>query len=150
MNCPCRSGEIFDLCCGRFISHRLPAENAQQLMRSRYSAYVLNDVEYLNETWHPDYRPAALQPERGIRWLRLDVIAFCEQGYEATVEFEALFLVDGRVDTLHESSRFVFEQGRWLYTSGEMMEPTRKPFQPARNTSCPCASGLKFKRCCGG
>ncbi len=146
MNCPCRSGEKYDACCGRFISHRACAENAQQLMRSRYSAYVLSDADYLMETWHADYRPADLQLDSGIQWLRLDVISFSQQQDEAVVEFEALLLVDGRVDALHESSRFLREEGRWLYTPGDAVQPTGKPLKPGPNSGCPRGSRLKFQR----
>ena len=149
MNCPCQSGKNYDLCCGRFISHQTVAENAQQLMRSRFSAYALNKLDYLVESWHQDYRPEYLQIDPGIKWLGLDIINYATQGDDATVEFEALLLVDQKVDAMHEKSQFVREQGRWLYATGEMMLPLTKPFEPGRNTNCPCGSGLKFKRCCG-
>lgn len=148
MNCPCQSGETYENCCGRFISHQARAENARQLMRSRFTAHVLKDTAYLSETWHPDYRPPSLQLEDRVQWIRLDIINFCEQGETAEVEFEALFIEGDRVDALHEKSRFVLEQGHWFYTNGEMLEATRKPWKPGRNSRCPCGSGLKFKRCC--
>jgi SEC-C motif-containing protein len=118
-------------------------------MRSRYSAYALNKADYLMQTWHADYRPQELTLDRDIVWVKLDIIDSSEQGDNASVEFEALLLVDGRIDALHENSRFVRQQGRWLYTTGEMLEPRNKPFKPGRNAPCPCGSGLKFKRCCG-
>ena len=149
MNCPCHSGIKFELCCARFISHQAVAENAGQLMRSRYTAYVLNKLDYLIDSWHPDYRPADLQLDQSIKWLRLDIVQHSTLGEQATVEFEALLLVDGRVEVMHEKSQFVFERGRWLYTTGEMMQPSSKSWQPGRNAGCPCGSGLKFKRCCG-
>lgn len=149
MNCPCQSGVSYDLCCGHFISHQAVAENAQQLMRSRYTAYVLNKRDYLLHTWHPDYLPDDLQLDGDIKWLRLDIVEYSAQGHDATVEFEVLLLVEGSVEALHEKSQFVFEGGRWLYTNGEMMEPASRSWKPGRNTNCPCGSGLKFKRCCG-
>lgn len=148
MNCPCQSGKDYDVCCGRFISHRLHAENAELLMRSRYSAYVLNNIGYIDETWHPDFRPINLYNDQSLHWIRLDLMGFMEQGDSATVEFEARLLKAGRVNALHEKSHFVLEQGRWLYTEGEMMAPTFKPWKPSKNEACPCGSGLKFKRCC--
>ena len=148
MNCPCQSGKSYDLCCARFISHQMVAENAQQLMRSRYTAYVLNKLDYLIDSWHPDYRPAELQLDDDIKWIGLDIVQYSTQQNEATVEFEALLLVDGKVDALREKSQFVFDQGHWLYTTGEMMRPTHQAYKPGRNESCPCGSGLKFKRCC--
>jgi SEC-C motif domain protein len=153
MNCPCRlgqlsSGQTFDHCCGRFISHRALPENAEQLMRSRYSAYTLGDRDYLLATWHPDFRPAQLRFDHGIRWVGLEIMASEEHGVKAQVEFEASLLVQGEVSAMHERSDFVLQQGRWLYTSGEQLAPRATPWKPARNQDCPCGSGLKFKRCC--
>jgi len=148
MNCPCHSGQLFDQCCGRFISHREPPENALQLMRSRYCAYVLDDAVYLSETWHPDFRPSELNTDREVRWINLTIIASDQQDALAMVEFEARLLVNGQVQAMHEKSAFTLEQGRWLYTTGEMLTPTFQPWKPGRNESCPCGSGKKFKRCC--
>ena len=149
MNCPCQSGETYDLCCARFISHQKVAENALQLMRSRYTAYALNKLDYLIESWHQNYRPGELQLDDNIKWLNLEIIQTSTHGDGAMVEFEALLLVDGKVDSLREKSQFVLQQGHWLYTTGEMMSPSRQTYKPGRNESCPCGSGFKFKRCCG-
>ena len=149
MNCPCQSGESYDLCCARFISHQAVAENAQQLMRSRYTAYVLNDLDYLQQSWHPDYCPEGFKLDETIKWLKLDILGCLTEGDKAEVEFEALFLVDGKVEAMREKSQFVVDQGRWLYTTGDMVEPDSKSWKPGRNETCPCGSGIKFKRCCG-
>lgn len=123
-------------------------ENAQQLMRSRYSAYVLRERDYLQQTWHVDHRPLDLVLDDDISWIGLQVIDFQQQSDQATVEFEARLLVAGKVDAVHENSRFVKLCGRWLYTSGDMLLPTFKSWNPGRNETCPCGSGKKFKRCC--
>lgn len=148
MDCPCQPVKDYDKCCGRFISHQLQAGNAQLLMRSRYSAYVLQKTDYILDTWHPDLRPENLYIDDSLCWLRLDILNFKEKGDEATVEFEARLLNGAKVNALHEKSHFVREQERWFYTRGEMMTPTFKPWKPSKNETCPCGSGLKFKRCC--
>ena len=84
-----------------------------------------------------------------IKWVRLDILDQLEQGDSAMVEFEAGFLLDGRLDGLHERSEFVYQQGRWWYTCGKHLPLSHKPRKPGRNEDCPCASGVKFKRCCG-
>ena len=117
-------------------------------MQSRYSAHVLGDRDYLEYSWHADYRPGDLVLDDNVKWIGLRVIGFEPQGNEATVEFEARLLVSGRVDAVHEKSRFVKQQGRWLYTDGDQLQPTFKPWNPGRNEQCPCGSGKKFKRCC--
>ncbi len=148
MNCPCHSGQLFDQCCGRFISHRELPENAVQLMRSRYCAYVLDDVNYLAETWHRDFRPAELTIDQQFRWIGLRIITSDQQDQRARVEFEACLLANGKVEAMHEKSAFILEQERWLYTSGEMLTSSFEPWKPGRNESCPCGSDKKFKRCC--
>jgi SEC-C motif-containing protein len=117
-------------------------------MRSRYCAYVLDDAEYLSETWHPDFRPPELITDLDVRWINLTIIASDEQDELAMVEFEARLLVNGQVQAMHEKSAFRLERGRWLYTTGEMLTPGFQPWKPGRNESCPCGSGKKFKRCC--
>ncbi len=118
-------------------------------MRSRYSAYVLGNSDYLAQTWQRDYRPAELQLEQAVRWIGLQVLHSEEVADTATVEFEARLLAHGKVDALHENSRFVREQGCWWYTDGEMLPASFTAWKPGRNQSCPCGSGKKFKRCCG-
>ena len=118
-------------------------------MRSRYSAYVLDDADYLSQTWHRDFRPRKLTIDPGIHYIGLTIIASDQQDAQATVEFEARLLANGQVQAMREKSAFVEEDGRWLYTSGEMLAPGFQPWKPGRNEACPCGSGKKFKRCCG-
>jgi SEC-C motif domain protein len=151
VNCPCQSGKKYSACCGRFITQQAWPENAEQLMRSRYTAYVLKQRDYLLDTWQPQHRPSDLVLDDSIRWLGLTIIeAQPAEGSNAIVEFEARMLVNGAVDAIHERSRFVLEQGRWIYTHGEMLTPSFQSWKPGRNEACPCGSGKKFKRCCAG
>ena len=117
-------------------------------MRSRYSAYVLGNQDYLEASWHADFRPESLAIDERISWLGLTIISSDQHNQRATVEFEARLLADGRVDAMHENSNFVRSGDRWLYTDGEMLAPSFTPWKPARNEACPCGSGKKFKRCC--
>ena len=112
--CPCGGGE-YALCCERF-HHGEVAASAEQLMRSRYSAYVLGLHDYLLASWHPRTRPVP-QDLHGdeARWLGLEVRAAREQGDEATVEFIARYRIAGRAHRLHETSRFLREGSRWFY-----------------------------------
>jgi SEC-C motif-containing protein len=119
--CPCGGG-AYPLCCGRFHHGEIPS-GAEQLMRSRYSAYVLGLRDYLHATWHPRTRPAEedLQGDDA-RWLGLEVRSAQEHGDEATVEFMARYRVAGRGHRLHETSRFLREDGRWFYLDGSFPE----------------------------
>ncbi len=89
-------------------------------MRSRYSAFVLDLTDYLLATWHPSTRPISIEPNPvGLKWLGLEVRRHLLQDADhATVEFVARSKLGGRAQRLHETSRFVRAQGRWLYLDG--------------------------------
>ena len=91
-------------------------------MRSRYSAFVLDLRDYLLATWHPDHRPAAIEPpEPGLRWLGLEVRRAVLSGPDqGEVSFVARSKLGGRAHRLHETSRFVREGGVWYYVDGEL------------------------------
>lgn len=122
--CPCGRGPAYAECCGRWHEGplRLAAPDAESLMRSRYTAYVLGLVPYLLDTWHPGTRPVALEPDlAGTKWLGLEVRAHRRiDEAHATVEFVARNRVNGRAQRLHETSRFVCEAGRWWYVDGDV------------------------------
>lgn len=94
-------------------------------MRSRYTAYALDQLNYVRETWHPETCPADLRPVAGQRWLGLK-IKRVERGMPAdvtgTVEFVARSKRGGRARRMHETSRFEKVDGRWLYRDGERHE----------------------------
>lgn len=122
--CPCGSGRVLEACCGRFHAGA-PAPNAETLMRSRYSAYVLGREDYLLATWHPATRPVALELDATPRpqWLGLAVKSYMPlDARQATVEFVARYKLNGRAFRLHETSRFEHMDGRWLYVDGETRE----------------------------
>jgi SEC-C motif-containing protein len=121
-NCPCGSGHALADCCGRYLAGGSLPATAEALMRSRYSAYVLGDEAYLLATWHPDTRPASLDldQEPPAKWLGLAVKRHEDEGDgRAVVEFVARYKIGGRAHRLHETSRFVLEQGRWWYLDGD-------------------------------
>lgn len=90
-------------------------------MRSRYSAFVLDLRDYLLATWHASRRPALIEPpEPGLKWLGLEIKRSAMQdAVHATVEFVARSKLAGRAHRLHETSRFVCEEGRWYYVDGD-------------------------------
>ena len=89
-------------------------------MRSRYSAYVLGLEDYLLATWHASTRPVALNLDREApsKWLGLEVRAHAASDDTATAEFVARCRVGGRAQRMHETSRFVREDGCWFYVDG--------------------------------
>ncbi len=118
--CPCGNA-AYARCCGP-LHDGAPAATAEKLMRSRYSAYVLRREDYLLASWHASTRPASLDlaaQQPAPSWLGLEVKRQEEHGDEAVVEFVArLRYGGGRAQRLHETSRFLREQGRWYYLDG--------------------------------
>ena len=98
------------------------APTAEALMRSRYSAFVLGELQYLLDTWHASTRPERLDADPpGIRWLGLEVRHHCVQDkLHASVEFVARHKWQGRAHRLHEISQFVREEGHWFYLGGDI------------------------------
>jgi SEC-C motif-containing protein len=87
-------------------------------MRSRFSAFAVGDAAYLLRTWHPTTRPPRLGLDPDQRWTRLDILGTTGGGLfdaDGTVEFRAHYSQQGRAGVLHEHSRFVRDDGRWLY-----------------------------------
>lgn len=124
--CPCGAPAAYPACCGRWHAEHartgaLLAPTPEALMRSRYSAFVLDLRDYLLATWHPSRRPHAIEPpEPGLRWLGLAVKrATMQDADHGTVEFVARSKLAGRALRLHEVSRFVREDGSWRYLDGQ-------------------------------
>ena len=119
--CPCQSGSAYPECCGPFHHGDAAAPTAERLMRSRYSAFALDEVEYLLGTWHSTTRPEQLETDSAIRWTGLEIVGRTGGGLldsAGTVAFQARFSIDGRSDIHRENSRFVREGGRWRYLDG--------------------------------
>jgi SEC-C motif-containing protein len=117
--CPCGSGETYDACCGPIVRNERPADTAEELMRSRYSAYALDDVDHVFRTWHPATRPDDLAQLPRLDWRGLEILDVVDGGpgdTEGVVEFRA----EHAGGELHERSRFVRRAGRWVYLDGEV------------------------------
>lgn len=123
-DCPCGSTKSYEICCAPYHSGEAFPATAEKLMRSRYSAYVTKNVDYLLATWHESSRPKQLDLDREPRkWLGLKIVA-TEAGsvddFEGTVEFVARYSVNGRAVRMCEKSRFERIGGRWIYIDGEI------------------------------
>ena len=126
--CPCARGGInakplrFSACCGQYLEGDTPppAPDAESLMRSRYSAFVLQRESYLLATGHANTRPAQVSFDTTGKWLGLEVRkSLASSPTEAEVEFVARFKpVGASAWRLHERSRFVLQAGRWWYVDG--------------------------------
>jgi SEC-C motif-containing protein len=123
--CPCGSGEPFGRCCLALHRGERQAATAEQLMRARYSAYAVGDLDYIWQTWHPRTRPAALTPDGGLAWTGLQILGTVDGGPEdqtGEVEFRAHYREERRSGTLHERSRFAVRARRWFYIDGDLFD----------------------------
>ncbi|MEO3885116.1 YchJ family metal-binding protein [Nonomuraea sp. B5E05] len=117
-SCPCGLPTPYQDCCGRFHRGEAVAATAEQLMRSRFSAFATGGEAYLLRTWHPSTRPAHLGLDRKMRWVRLEVLESTGGSVvhtEGTVRFRAHYVERGRAGEQEEHSRFVRLDGRWVY-----------------------------------
>ncbi|MFE5410264.1 YchJ family metal-binding protein [Microbacterium sp. NPDC056569] len=120
--CPCGSGDRFDGCCAPAL-RGTPAPTVERLMRSRYTAFVVGDADYLDETWHPGTRPDELTLDPDQRWTGLEIVEAEAGGEDDTrgfVEFRAAWSHGAERGVLHERSRFVRQSGRWWYVDGRI------------------------------
>ena len=169
--CPCGLSAAYTDCCAPLIrGTRLP-DTAEDLMRSRYTAFTQKNWDYLIETSLPSQRklnkPEDYQHKvQDIQWKSLEVFDRKmgeREDEEGEVGFIAYYVENGEEKSLHEASRFQKENGRWYYCEGDSQKHTHsgggscaappKPYirtqaKVGRNEPCPCGSGKKFKKCC--
>ncbi|GAA3005006.1 YchJ family metal-binding protein [Kitasatospora albolonga] len=116
--CPCGREAAYGACCGPLHRGEKAAATAEQLMRSRYSAFAVHDEPYLLRSWAAATRPGSLDFDPGLVWERLEVLATTEGGAfhtEGTVTFRAHYRDGGEEGSMREHSRFVREEGAWVY-----------------------------------
>lgn len=147
--CLCGSGDSYELCCGRYLDNKQLAPDPESLMRSRYTAFCLNNFDYLKSTWHPETCPADLGVGEPDNWIGLEIIewAMDDEETEGEVEFKARLIIGDKLETLHEISSFDKIDGAWLYHSGEFKTEEPQLDKISMKTPCPCGSGEKFKHC---
>ena len=167
-DCPCGTGFLYTDCCGPLIRGTSPADTAEDLMRSRFTAFAKGFWDYLEETRYPDgqelsawYKTKFLHD--GISWRKLDILGVKNgeaSEEEGEVSFIAHYVENGEEKTLQEVSSFIKEDGKWYYDEHKSKiistDPTSsaKPFtrdypKVGRNDPCPCGSNKKYKKCCG-
>ena len=157
--CPCGSGRAYAECCELYISGKAKAPSAEALMRSRYSAYVEHEIDYIINTClrrgKNDIDPKSTREwSEQSTWLGLKILSTEKGSYadnEGVVEFEAVYERDGLREEHHEKAKFKKENGEWFFDDGHVIPRTvvRASPKTGRNESCPCGSGKKYKHCCG-
>lgn len=145
--CPCLSGLNYQECC-QPLHQGTPADSAEQLMRSRYSAYTLADIDYIVNTTVPSQQKQLNRRHMRewavtTKWCGLTIIGHIPtlSPRHALVEFKAFFKQANNIAAHHEHSLFVNIDNRWYF-----VDPTVD--LPAPKQPCVCRSGKKFKQCC--
>lgn len=138
--CYCGSEKSFDTCCRPLLEGEQKASSVETLMRSRYSAYVVKNASYLNETSTSKIPEVVFTALDTLVWLKLHV----EKASGKEVIFSAYYKDGDTVEVMKEHSFFIEEEGRLKYDNGELLEAVIQ-----RNEICPCGSGKKYKKCCG-
>ncbi len=158
--CPCGSDKNYEECCQPLIQGTENAKSAEALMRSRYTAYVKSEIDYIYETTHPDKREGVNKKEvaawsQKSTWQSLEIVGTEDGGPDDTkgvVEFVARYRTKEKPTRHHEIAEFEKHEDRWYFTDGKPPVQTtikRETPKVGRNDPCPCGSGKKFKKCCG-
>lgn len=156
-DCPCGSRVEYSMCCEPYVLGIKLPQSPEALMRSRYTAYSMANIDYIKNTMRG--KAAIGFNEQGskkwatrVSWINLCVHrAFIETPSKGFVEFTAMFVDGERLQSMHELSEFEYEDGRWFYVDGTHLaaEKTSLGVRVVRNTMCPCGSQKKFKNCHG-
>ena len=167
-DCPCGHKTPYTDCCGPLIRGTGYADTAEDLMRSRYTAYTQRNWDYLIQTTCIAERGGKNSKDfeiwgKGVEWINLEILGSNKGGLhdeEGEVDFIAFYREDDEEHAMRETSRFVKEDGRWTYSEKQSTIHRKVHDQPqspvkregpkvGRNDPCPCGSGKKFKKCCG-
>lgn len=160
VQCYCGSGTSFSECCQPLIEGKVHAESPEALLRSRYSAFVVENISYIGDTVHPAMKHEF--DENGIRewstnskWLGLEIVK-TEGGAiddeKGTVHFIAKYENNGKGLEHNEVAEFRKKNDRWYFYDGKFVGQetvVRDAPKVGRNDPCPCGSGKKYKKCCG-
>ena len=158
--CACGSEKPYPECCEPYITGTVHPSTAEELMRSRYTAYTKVVPDYILATVHPDKRDQ--HDEKSIRkwaeksdWLGLEIIQTEEgqpEDQEGWVEFIARYMQKGSRINHHEIANFKKKDDTWYFYDGNAPVPKqviRTTPKIGRNDPCSCGSGKKYKKCCG-
>ena len=125
--CKCGTTKNYLDCCGAYITDTRAPETPEQLMRSRYTAYAISNMEYIAKTMCGrasngfDIKDA-LSMANKTQWLRLELInSKLINKNIGFVEFKAYYAVDGNNYILHEVSEFHYINGKWFYVDGSIL-----------------------------
>ena len=152
LSCPCGS-VLYSQCCQPLHIGKTKAQSAEQLMRSRYSAFAKYEIDYIVKTTALGQQQALdvraiADWSKANKWLKLEIVKAQEKldKNHAQVEFKAHYVDQNshtqQVEIHHEISHFVRHENEWYF-----LDPTTDQ-QITMKQPCICGSGKKFKQCC--
>lgn len=163
--CPCGSGKTYEECCKVFLDGAAWPSDPEQMVRARYSAYVVHNWQFLVDTHLPSEENPALTVDEleeragDIEWHGLNIVGsgVCgddeeEERGNPYVDFYAYYYLGNSMRQIGEHSYFTTRDDKLYYTYGVELtpEPIRNEHPKiGRNDPCPCGSGKKYKKCCG-
>lgn len=121
--CPCGKNKLYKDCCGIIHNNVRLAKTPEDLMRSRYTAFVMADIEFLMQSWHSKTKDSSFKSKKNlftwsksVTWVKLDVLnSSMKTPYTGEVEFKAFFYENGSLEYIHENSLFTIENKHWVY-----------------------------------
>ena len=157
--CPCGSTIDYSQCCEPYIKGEKDPETAELLLKARYTAYAVGEVDYIAETIHPEQKEnhdhkATKKWSEGSKWHGLEIVnkeKGLEDDDEGIIEFKVKYTQNLETQTHHEMSVFKKAEGKWYFFDGKPVAPeqyVRQQPKVGRNDPCPCGSGKKYKKCC--
>ena len=160
--CPCCSGKEYALCCEPFHLGKEVPKTAEELMRSRYAAYVVADVDFIVNTMLPEkdieeHKKSVKKWAESSNWEKLEILN-TEEGLvdndKGYVEFKAYYTIEDRQEIHHELAYFERrdDNNQWIFVDGKeprVEQVINEEPKIGRNDPCPCGSGKKYKKCCG-
>lgn len=159
-HCPCGSEKKFTDCCEPFINGEKTPATAEELLRSRYSAFTISNVAYIVNTTSPNQRnqmseDAIKKWADDSEWKKLEIIDIkngSADAQETQIEFIAHYVLKDMKQHHHEIATFKKYDGKWLFEDGKTVSHEqfkRETPKVGRNDPCSCGSGKKYKKCCG-
>jgi SEC-C motif-containing protein len=154
--CKCCSGKKFTLCCEPYLKGVLSPDTPEKLMRSRYSAFSLLNIDYIQETMRGKPlinfdKDSVYLWAKNVAFIKLEIIkTSMDEPNKGCVEFIATFIENDKLNYIHENSEFIKEDCVWYYCDGAQ-NPSKNKYihKIPRNSICPCGAAKKFKNCHG-
>ena len=155
--CPCGTGVNFANCCQPHLLGLEKPDTAEKLLRSRYTAFVAKQVDYILQTHHPETvkdidKNSIKEWSENSTWQGLEIVDvdnnLTAQG-ETTIEFIARYAQSGVTQVHRETSLFKKSDDAWYFYDVKKNAPIKNENKIGRNDPCKCGSGKKYKKCCG-